>query len=200
MRLADACAWDTTSAGRSRSAAGRSLCGERGREPWSEALARGAAEVADQIADKVGSVVDDPELVVTRLALVYVEGTGLAITVSLGLQDVREYDMGFWYGWEDGDGPEPIDCAVPDELQRRLLRTAALNDPDPPQRTVLHSVAAALARRDWAGVLAPAEDFVVFIAEHDEDVPPKRESLHKSNPPGRAAIWDERFPPDTYEQ
>ena len=54
------------------------------------------------------------------------------------------------------------------EIARRKAhpeREAALNDPDPAQRTVLAAVASALARRDWTGVLTPEDDFVAFIAD-----------------------------------
>jgi hypothetical protein len=100
---------------------------------------------------------------------------------------------------EIADGIEEIDGDVPDELERLLLREAALNDPGQPQRTVLNAVASALARRDWAGVIAPTDDFVAFIVEHDEGIAPKRESLRAVNPPKRVATWEARFPPSAYE-
>ena len=177
----------------------RELVWERREEPWPELLARGAGETADGFARDVERAVEDPGLAVVRLALTYVEGSGLYSIVSLGLDSVRADEMRFWYGIGEGGGIEEIECDVPDELERLLLREAALNDPDQAQRTVLNAVASALARRDWAGVIAPAEDFVAFIAEHDEDIPPKRESLRAVNPPDLAAMWEARFPPSEYE-
>src|SRR3954447_16973413 len=41
------------------------------------------------------------------------------------------------------------------------------------------------------GWTAPTDD---FVAEHGEDIPPKRESVCAVNPPERAATWDARFP------
>jgi YD repeat-containing protein len=175
------------------------LVWERRDEPWPALLARGAAEIADGIADAIERAVEDPELPVARLGLTYVEASGLYTVVSLGLDDVRADEEHFWYPIGEGGGLEEIDGMVEDELDRLLLREAALNDPDQPQRTVLNAVAAALARRDWTGVIAPTEDFVAFIAEHDEDIAPKRESLRAVNPPERAATWEARFPPSEYE-
>jgi hypothetical protein len=119
--------------------------------------------------------------------------------VSLGLDGVRADEEHFWYPIGEGGGIEEIDGEVPDELDRLLRREAALNDPGQPHRTVLNAVAAALVRRDWAGVISPTADFVAFIAEHDEDVAPKRESLRAVNPPERAGTWEARFPPSEYE-
>jgi hypothetical protein len=176
----------------------RELVWERRDEPWPELLARGAAEIADGFAGAIERVVEEPGLGVVRLALTYVEQSGLYSIVSLGLDRVRTDEGHFWYPIEGG-GIDEIDGVVSDELDRLLLREAALNDPGQPQRTVLNAVASALARRDWAGVIAPTEDFVAFIAEHDEDIGPKRESLRAVNSPERAAIWEGRFPPSEYE-
>ena len=61
-------------------------------------------------------------------------------------------------------------------------------------RTVLNAVAAVLARHDWSGLFPASEDFVAFIAEHDEGIAEKVESLRAANPPeradrGRACSW-----------
>jgi hypothetical protein len=177
----------------------RELVWERRDEPWPELLARGAAEIADRIARAIERVVEDPGLAVVRIALTYVGQGGLYSIVSLGLDGVRADEERFWYGISEGGGIEEIDGDVPDELDRLLLREAALNDPGQSQRTVLNAVACVLARRDWEGVITPADDFVVFIAEHDEGIGPKRESLRVVNPPERAATWEARFPPSEYE-
>jgi hypothetical protein len=168
-------------------------------EPWPVLLARGAEEIAESFARQVEGAIEAPGLEVVRLGLTYVEQGGLVVTVSLGLDDVRADEMGFWYAIHEGGGIDEIECDVPDALERLLVREAALNDPHPAERTVLTAVASVLARRDWAGVIAPTEDFVAFIAEHDEDIGPKRESLHAVNPPERAAVWEARFPPRKHE-
>jgi hypothetical protein len=54
---------------------------------------------------------------------------------------------------------------------------------------VLNAVAAVLARHDWSGLFPVAEDFVAFIAEHDEGFEEKIESLRAANPPRRAEPW-----------
>lgn len=59
---------------------------------------------------------------------------------------------------------------------------------------MLHEVAALLARHDWDRLITPTEDFVVFVAEHDEGIAPKYESLRAINPPDRVAAWAARWP------
>ena len=90
---------------------------------------------------------------------------------------------------------DPIEGGdIPWEHERVLLREAGLNDPDEAERTILTEVARLLVRLDWRGLITPTEDFVAFIAEHDEDYPPKYESLRAINPPERAELWLRRFP------
>jgi hypothetical protein len=75
-----------------------------------------------------------------------------------------------------------------DEL---LVREAALNDPREAQRTALTEIAKLLARRDWTGILEPTEDCVVFIAEHDGALAPKRASVREvTQPTEPLAAWD----------
>src|SRR5690606_20994068 len=81
----------------------------------------------------------------------------------------------------------------PDD-DERLLRETALNDPRDPKRVVLNAAAKRLARQDWSGIITPTDDFVVFIAEHDEGFEPKYESVLEVNPPERLAAWDARWP------
>jgi YD repeat-containing protein len=153
------------------------LVWERREEPWPELLARGAVELAERFAREIERAVERRGLAVAKLQITYVEQSGLFSTISLALEDVRDDEMLFWYGIGEGGGIEQIECDVPTELEDSLLREAALSDPGQPQRTVLNAVASTLARRDWAGVIAPMSDFVASRAEHDEDVGPKRESL-----------------------
>jgi hypothetical protein len=98
---------------------------------------------------------------------------------------------GLWYPESEPVGFLEVEGDPEDEF---LLREAALNDRREAQRTVLTEVAKRLARRDWSGVFRPTEDFVVFIAEHDEGFAPKHASVREVNPSERLAAWDARWP------
>jgi YD repeat-containing protein len=175
------------------------LVWERREEPWPQLLAREAVEIAEGFAREIERAVERPGLAVAKLQITYVAQSGLFSTITLALEDVCDDEMLFWYGIGEAGGIEQIECDVPTELEASLLREAALSDPGQPQRTVLNAVASTLARRDWAGVIAPTPDFVAFISEHDEDIDPKRESLRAVNPSDRAAIWEARFPPQEFQ-
>jgi hypothetical protein len=77
----------------------------------------------------------------------------------------------------------------------RLLRQAAIEQHGDPYRVVLNAIAGELARRDWSELLSLTEDFVVFIAEHDEGYRCKADSVRAANPPERVAAWDAAWPP-----
>jgi YD repeat-containing protein len=174
---------------------------ERPAEPWPELLARGARTLADMFVEAVAWA-EPGGAEVFALSLIYVDTGGLPTTISLGLEDERrawsdpeEYALGSWYLIRSGGGLDEIDVDdVPVELERVLLRGAALNDPGEPQRTVLNAAAAVLARHDWNGLITPTDDFVVFIAEHDEGYSDKHKSVRAVNPPERLAAWDARWP------
>jgi hypothetical protein len=46
---------------------------------------------------------------------------------------------------------------------------------------------------DWTGIFTPADDFVAFIAEHDEGVDEKADSLRVCNPLDRGEFWAQRI-------
>jgi hypothetical protein len=60
---------------------------------------------------------------------------------------------------------------------------------DDPVRTVLNAAAAVLARHHWSDLFSASEDFVAFIAEHDQGIAEKVESLRTANPPEQAEPW-----------
>jgi hypothetical protein len=125
-----------------------------------------------------------------------------AITVSAGTDGERRLALGsgnpqqiasdLWH-------PESaelsfVDVELVPDLDELLLREAALNDPRDAQRTVWTEAAKLLARHDWTGLLTPADDFVVFFAEHDEGFTEKHASVREINPPERVAAWDAAWP------
>jgi hypothetical protein len=89
---------------------------------------------------------------------------------------------------------DEIEYDVEPALEARLLGDAALHAVDDPVRTVLNATAAVLARHDWSALFPVSDDFVTFIAEHDEGVEEKIESLRVCNPSERAEPWVQRRP------
>jgi hypothetical protein len=101
-----------------------------------------------------------------------------------------------WFGGGEGAGLSHLEGELPgDELGVRLLRQAAVEQHGDPYRVVLNAIAAELARRDWSELLSLTEDFVVFIAAHDEGYRCKADSVRAANPPERVAAWDAGWPP-----
>jgi hypothetical protein len=162
---------------------------ERLDEPWEDALARGAAEVAAGIVKDVERVVrstDPIDIEIVSLTLTYVEGGGLLEHAALNASRIPEdlaYASGSWWPIDQ------IESRVDTALEARLVGNAALHSIDDPVRTVLNAAAAVLARHDWSGLFPASEDFVAFIAEHDEGLAEKIESLRAANPPERAEPW-----------
>lgn len=152
-------------------------------------------------------VLADPDDRAFALRLIYVEGSSSDFTpmvsmeselVDVGPGPVTEEidipllgDIALLEGGDDlpldYDGVEG-DYTVDDAM----LRVSCQMDPGEPQRVVLGEVAKRLAVADWTGVFTPTDDFVVFIAEHDEDFAPKLRSIHAHNPPDRVARWEAR--------
>jgi hypothetical protein len=79
-------------------------------------------------------------------------------------------------------------------LDARLSREACLKQPADPYHAVLHVVAALLARHESNRLVEPTEDFVVFVAEHDEGITPKHASVRAVSLAERLAAWDARWP------
>lgn len=177
---------------------------ERCDEPWPELLARGADALAERCVAVVQQAVGEEEVPeVFCLVLTYVaDGELGAITINLGLEDDRaealadgdpeEIASALWY--PEADDLSFLEVEHDDDLDPMLLREAALNDPREGQRTVLTEVARRLALHEWDGVFEPTEDFVVFIAEHDEGYAEKHASVREVNPPERVAAWDDAWP------
>jgi hypothetical protein len=133
------------------------------------------------------------------MRLIYVDDGDLHTMITVLTETDREELLrtggmfgiacGLWYPESEPVGFLEVED---DEDDDRLLRETALNDPRDAKRVVLNAVAERLARHDWSGVFAPTDDFVVFIAEHDEGFALKYESVLEVNPPDRLAAWDAR--------
>jgi hypothetical protein len=162
---------------------------ERLDEPWRDALARGAAEIAAGIIKDVERVVrstDPIDIEIVSLALSYTQGSGLLEQAALNASrdpDDFAYGSGGWWPIDE------IEIRVDRALEARLVGNAALQTIEDPVRTVLNAAAAVLARHDWSGLFPTSADFVTFIAEHDEGYAEKAESLRAANPPERAEPW-----------
>jgi hypothetical protein len=181
---------------------------ERVDEPWESTLEHGAEAIRRGVVGAVEWVCREtgvpPETEVFALALTYVDQGSLHPVLSFGLESDRRgwlesgagddvLELRLWYLAGSGEGLNFIDHAViDDEMDARLLREAAIKQPGDPYRVVLGAAAALLARHDWSGLLTPTEDFVVFIAEHDEGIPPKLASVRAVNPPDRLEAWTAR--------
>ena len=164
---------------------------------------RGAASLADRCHTALaGADADQPE--VYCLMLTYVSDGGLGVTVNAGTEEDRRHYLArdespemkaanLWY--PESDELSFLEAQPDPELDPLLLREAALNDPREPQRTVLTEVAKLLARRSWDPILKLTDDFVVYIAEHDEGFAEKHASVHEVNPPDRLARWNAAWPP-----
>jgi YD repeat-containing protein len=190
-------------AGAVRITGARGTVWQRCDEPWPELLRRGAASLAERChAALADAEAGDQE--VYCLMLTYVSDGGLGVTVNVGTDEDRRFCLAgdesprmiaanLWYPESDELSflevePDPV-------LDPLLLREAALNDPREPQRTVLTEVAKLLARRSWDPILRLTDDFVVYIAEHDEGMAEKHASVREVNPADRIARWDAAWPP-----
>lgn len=181
---------------------------ERCERPWPELLAEGAHTIArlviDGVAHRVGEL-DARGTEVFSLMLVYVDQGSLHIEpASFGLEADRRTWLGsgldgeqlaikLFYPIHSGDGLDWVDVDWDDDLDWLLLREASLNGPEDPYTTVLDEVCRVLAGHDWDGLIAPTEDFVVYCAEHDEDITPKIRAMRAANPPARLAAWEPVF-------
>jgi hypothetical protein len=144
------------------------------------------------------------------VCLTYVDQGSVRPTIDFGLEadrrrwldsDMDKDDMARALWYPIGNVDHPLNCIDTDiissDLDVLMLREAALKQREDPYRAVLSPVAANLARHDWTGVLTATEDFVVFIAEHDEGFSLKHASVREVNPPERVAVWDARWPTGT---
>jgi len=193
------------------------LVWERVEEPWPELLASAARSVADRaialVAARCREEAIAPETEVFGLMLTYVDQGPLHFDLGFGLEHDRRawlragldsdelasrlwYLDDSWFGEGEGGGLSHLEGELPgDDLGERLLRQAAIEQRADPYRVVLNAIAAELARRDWSELISLTEDFVVFIAEHDEGYRCKADSVRAANPPERVAAWDAAWPP-----
>jgi hypothetical protein len=159
-------------------------------ESWSGVLDRGAVKLAASIVGNVERVVRSTEPIdmeIVSLTLVYVQDSeGLAGETSLNpSRDVDDFASGRGGWWPIDE----IEYDVEPAFEAKLLADAALHGVDDPVRTVLNATATVLARHDWSALFPVSHDFVAFIAEHDEGIQEKIESLRACNPSERAEPW-----------
>ena len=192
------------------------LVWERVEEPWPELLASAARSVADRaialVAARCREEAIAPETELFGLMLTYVDQGPLHFDLGFGLEHDRRawlragldsdelasrlwYLDDSWFGEGERGGLSHLEGELPgDDLGERLLRQAAIEQRADPYRVVLNAIAAELARRDWSELISLTEDFVVFIAEHDEGYRCKADSVRAANPPERVAAWDAAWP------
>jgi YD repeat-containing protein len=174
---------------------------ERPGEPFETLFERGIVSFERRCVEALARVAVDPDTQIQCMRLIYVDDGDLHTIITVLTEDDRErllqtggaFDIacGLWYPESEPVGFLEVEDHEDDQ---RLLRETALNDPRDAKRVVLNAVAKRLAHRDWSGVFTPTEDFLVFIAEHDEGFAPKYESVLEVNPPERLAAWDARWP------
>jgi YD repeat-containing protein len=171
---------------------------ERCEEPWPRLLGRGAVSLAER-CHRALTDLDAGRPEVYCLMLTYVSDGGLDVLLNLGSEEDRRFyldrneppeELAVSLLYPESDGLSFLEVEPDPELDRLLLREAALKDPGEPHRTVLTEVAKLLARRDWREILQPSDDFIVYIAEHDEGVAEKQASLREVNPSERVALWN----------
>jgi YD repeat-containing protein len=176
---------------------------ERCDEPWPELLRRGAVSLAERCHAAVADA-DAGRPKVYCLMLTYVSDGGLDVLLNAGTEEDRDFyrargesgeELAVSLLYPESDGLSFLEVEPDPTLDPLLLREAALNDPREPHRTVLTEAAKLLARRDWDPLLQLTDDFVVYIAEHDEGVSEKQASVREVNPPDRVARWDAAWRP-----
>lgn len=184
---------------------------ERLAVPWPERLSAGAATITEGALNATRRACANlglpPTTSVFGLSLIYVDQGSLHASLAFGLEEdrqawVREGLHGedlaaeIWYLNADNEGLNFVDDEdlLDPEDNSALLRDAACAQPLDPYRVVLGAAAARLARADWSAMLTLTDDFVVFVAEHDEGFEEKLASVRESNPPERVARFEARWP------
>ena len=172
-------------------------------EQWPELLHRGAVSLAERCSAAIAAA-DARRPEVYCLMLTYVDDGGLDVLVSAGTEEDRRFylardespeELAVSLLYPESHGLSFIEVEPDPALDPLLLREAALNDPQEPHRTVLTEAAKLLARRDWTALLQVSDDFIVYIAEHDEGVALKQASVREVNPAERVAQWDAAWHP-----
>ena len=181
---------------------------ERTLDEAADAIAAACRDAAFHACDRHGVAAGTP---VFALQLTYVDQGSLRPDLSFGLEadrrtwlsedlDDEELAINLLYVGANHVGINFIETdAIAAADDERLLRAACIQQPADPYRVVLGAVATRLARTDWAPALRPTDDFVVFIAEHDEDFGPMVASIRAHNPPERVARWEASFPLDALD-
>lgn len=171
---------------------------DRDEPGWPQALDPGADEVVDACLAALREEGIDDGTAVFSLAVVYVDQGSLTPSLSLGLDEEREgldgqeYAFAFFYP----EGIGQVEADLDDDLDGRLLRAASIGQTGDPYRAVLTEVTRRLLAR-WPSELVRTDDFVAFIAEHDEGLAPKVASIREINSPASVARWEAALPPGT---
>lgn len=178
---------------------------ERTDEPFDSLLARGLASLRNQVVDAVaqatGGRAPSSATEAFRLVLGYTADSGVLDMARVGLQGHRARwqsatppDQHAWCALMLNDIPDvraDVPCDGP--LFASLVRESAVHQPEDPLRFVLNRLAALLASQDWGTILTLTDDFVVYIAEHDEGWTPKYRSMCEANPSDRVELWHRRW-------
>jgi hypothetical protein len=173
------------------------LVWDRDEPGWPEMLDPSAADVADACLDTIRAADVDDGTAVFSLAVIYVDQGSIAPMLSFGLDAERQGLAGEAYAFSlfYPDGIEQLEPSIDGDLDWRLLRAASMGQTGDPYRAVLTEVTRRLLARPWAPKLVRTDDFVAFIAEHDEGFASKVTSIHEVNPPDQVARWEAALPP-----
>lgn len=176
----------------------RSTIWERPTVPWETRLSSGAAAMADECRELLAEAVAEidlggaPETYGT--SLVYVDQGSLHAIVAVGLEADRRAagdgeDGALATLYIEGNLPWIDEELASEELEAVLLREASMCQPDDPYRVVLGAVARRLSDDALSG-LRKTDDFVAWVAEHDEGLAEKISSIRLHNAPEAVARWE----------
>ena len=183
---------------------------ERLDRPWEQNLRDAVVAIGEACRTAILAACEEHHIMagtrVFGLMLTYVDQGTLHPTLSFGLEEDREewrqedldpeeMAINLFYLGANHEGLNFVEAEISPAMNEQVLRAACIQQPLDPYRAVLGAVAAELARNPLPAVLEPTEDFVVFIAEHDEGFAPKVDSIRRHNPPERVARWEAAWPP-----
>lgn len=172
---------------------------ERPTLPWPDRLSAAAEEIAAQCRQLIADAVQEAELAPAvdsyGVALTYVDQGSLHITLAVGLEEDRraapeDEDGAMQVFYVEGDLAFLEDDVPSEELDLPLLRDACVAQPDDPYRTVLGEVARRLSL-SAIPALRKTDDFVCWIAEHDEGFALKVDSIRLHNAPDAVLRWEQ---------
>lgn len=171
---------------------------ERPTRPWAEELERAADVLATGYLGLLAAAVQDEGLVPGTesygLSLVYVDQNDINAVLAVGLEDDRRAAGGGEDGavetlYIEGDLPWITDQVLGEKESVALLRVASMGQPDDPWRVVLGEVVRRLSESDLPG-LTKTQDFVGWVAEHDEGLAEKVSSIRIHNRADAVARWE----------